>query len=117
MNIRRVFNVFDNDESGALDLSEMVEMFHNFGINVDPKKIKLIFEIVDETKDDALNYQEFKSCIFSPQVNQLFSEIMNEVAANQEHLPEEQRAVYLPRTFYAMITYLSYRVSRGNKLK
>lgn len=44
---------------------------------------------------------------------------MNEVCENQikEQGGNEENARYYPRTFYSMITYLSYLINRDNKLQ
>jgi Ca2+-binding EF-hand superfamily protein len=83
LQIRRVFNVIDADGSDALDLEEMVEMFNRYNISLDRDKLQKIYDIVDETRDGALNYREFKACALSPNANEIFSQIMNELHAKE----------------------------------
>lgn len=47
----------------------MLDLLYQYGMNIDPLKIRQIYDIVDENKDNALNYQEFKKCINSTEVN------------------------------------------------
>lgn len=53
---KKIFQVFDTDNSNALNLNEMVDMFNQFHINVTEEDIKKIYEKVDVTKDKALSY-------------------------------------------------------------
>ena len=59
MKIKKIFLTFDDDQSNALDLKEMVEMFHKFDINVDINKLKAMYRVFDGT-DGALDFEKFK---------------------------------------------------------
>ena len=73
MKIKKIFLTFDEDESNALDLKEMVDMFHKFGIIVDRNKLEEMYHVVDGNYDGALNFNEFKECAFSEEANKIFS--------------------------------------------
>lgn len=59
MKIKKIFLTFDEDQSNAFDLKEMVEMFHKFDINVDINKLQAMYRVFDGT-DGALDFKKFK---------------------------------------------------------
>ncbi|KAL4495218.1 hypothetical protein ABPG72_007325 [Tetrahymena utriculariae] len=113
MKIRKIFKIFDKDGSQALDLKEMVEMFQKYNIEIDKEELQQIYSIVDKTKDNALNYLEFKECAISQDANAIFSKMISKVRTQeQQKKSAEERNIYLPQRFSEMVTYLSYRINR-----
>ncbi|EAR99987.2 EF hand protein (macronuclear) [Tetrahymena thermophila SB210] len=113
MKIRKIFKIFDKDGSQALDLKEMVEMFQKYNIEIDKEELQQIYNIVDKTKDNALNYLEFKECAISQDANAIFSKMISKVRTQeQQKKSAEERNIYLPQRFSEMVTYLSYRINR-----
>jgi len=59
-----------------------------YNIEIDKEELQTIYAIVDKTKDNALNYLEFKECAISQDANSIFSKMIAKV----RHLEEENKA-------------------------
>jgi len=115
-NIKEIFQSFDHDNSNSLDIAELVKMFKQFNINMEKDDLKKLFDVMDEDKDNALNFDEFKNCALSEQGQYVFNQIMKKVRKEDQKRPQKDRNVYLPLSFSAMITYISYRSMRKDVL-
>lgn len=115
-NIKEIFQSFDRDNSHSLDICELVKMFKQFNINITKEDLKKLFDVMDEDKDNALNFSEFKNCTLSERGQQIFNRIMKKVRLENEKKPKKERSIYLPMSFSAMITYISYKSMRKDVL-
>ena len=115
-NIKEIFQSFDRDNSHSLDIGELVKMFKQFNINMEKEDLKKLFDVMDQDKDNALNFDEFKNCALSEKGQQVFNQIMKKVRKEDQKRPTKDRNVYLPTSFSAMITYISYRSMRKDVL-
>ena len=115
-NIKEIFQSFDRDNSHSLDIAELVKMFKQFNIDINKPDLKKLFDVVDEDHDNALNFSEFKNCALSDTGQRVFNRIMKKVRNLEEKKPNNERNVYLPLSFSAMITYISYRSMRKDVL-
>lgn len=115
-NIKEIFQSFDHDKSQSLDIGELVKMFKQFNINISKTDLKELFDVIDEDKDNALNFSEFKNCTLSERGQRVFNRIMKKVRKDEEKRPLKDRNIYLPLSFSAMITYISYKSMRKDVL-
>ena len=46
MKIKKIFLTFDADGSNALDIGEMVNMFHDYGIIVERNKLEEMYKVL-----------------------------------------------------------------------
>lgn len=115
-NIKEIFQSFDRDNSHSLDILELVKMFRQFNINITKDDLKKLFDVMDEDKDNALNFSEFKNCTLSDRGQQIFNRIMQKVRKENEKRPTSEKSIYLPMSFSAMITFISYKSMRKDVL-
>ncbi|CAD8139676.1 unnamed protein product [Paramecium octaurelia] len=121
LEVKKIFQNFDQNKSNNLDMSELYEMFQKNGFKITEEQLQKFFKIVDKDRDNALNWSEFKNSAFNEQAAQVFYEIMKELRENME---KEQKldssspaGKYMPFTFNNMISYLSYLASRDELKK
>lgn len=55
-----LFNRFDEDKSGTLELEEMLAMFNEYGFNISEKDLWKLFSIVNERTNGKMTLEEFK---------------------------------------------------------
>lgn len=58
-----IFDYFDEDNSGTIEKSELIEGFKNLGITLDTSLIKNIFRKFDENFDNAIEPSEFEKVL------------------------------------------------------
>ena len=80
--IVRVFEKFDDDGNGSLEIKELREMFKKNHIDISSKELLTLFSIVDEDKSGALDLNEFKEFALSEEANMHFRNIINELRYN-----------------------------------
>jgi len=65
--IKTLFNNFDEDRSGTMEVDELWEMFAKNGIDIQREELLRIFNIVDEDQSGSLSLEEFEKFILSPE--------------------------------------------------
>lgn len=50
----------------------MHKMFRHFGFSVTYLELKEIYDIIDQTKDEALDYNEFREFLMNGKINPRF---------------------------------------------
>jgi hypothetical protein len=62
-NIRRIFNRFDGDNSGTIDVSELKDVMTSLGVLMDDHHLRELVEQVTSHGREELNFEEFVSLI------------------------------------------------------
>lgn len=57
--LRRVFEAFDNDNSGTIDLKELQQIFAKIGLTIDYENVEVLIKRYDEDNSGKLNFEEF----------------------------------------------------------
>ncbi|KAG7153919.1 Crustacean calcium-binding protein 23-like 2, partial [Homarus americanus] len=57
----RMFRIVDDDESRTLNLEELGEAIHNFGLEISEDEVGELFSAMDEDGTGTVNYEEFLS--------------------------------------------------------
>ena len=74
-----MFEKFDEDQSGTLEVKELKIMFDNNNIDISSEQLLTLFSIVDKDKSGALDMQEFKEFTLSEAANKLFRDMIYEL--------------------------------------
>ncbi|CAD8205194.1 unnamed protein product [Paramecium pentaurelia] len=110
MELKQIFNVFDYNDSKTLDIAEMFLMFKHFGFDVSKNDLKVIYSYIDQDRDWALNYQEFKAFTENPSALKAFRNMMTKMQNTLQLNAIENK--YIPLSVGAMLTHLSYMIRR-----
>lgn len=105
--IVRVFEKFDEDGNGTLEVAELREMFDKNKIDISSEELLTLFSIVDEDKSGALDLNEFKAFALSENANKHFRDIITELRYKDTYKHPEDRAKFLPFNFNTLLNYLS----------
>lgn len=70
--MEELFNKYDDDGSGTIEVRELMQMFKENGIQIKEEQMKLIFSTVDADKNGALNLREFKSFVIDQKAEEKF---------------------------------------------
>lgn len=62
--LKRAFQHFDKDESGAVTPDEFSAALNTFGIQVDPKENRAFFQRFDPDRSGSITYKEFGGSLF-----------------------------------------------------
>ena len=62
-----------------LDMGEIYDMFRLYNFQIEKEDLEKLFDVVDEDKDRALNWKEFKKCALDERANNLFTEMMRKL--------------------------------------
>ena len=66
MTAQELFNAIDGDNSGYINIQEMIEYLHAVcGDDVDEGEIRAIFSKIDVTGDRTIDFWEFEVCIMN----------------------------------------------------
>ena len=57
----KVFNIFDKDKSGSLDLEEFGKIMKKLDPEINEEDIKIVFEIVDTDNSKTVEFDELNS--------------------------------------------------------
>ncbi|CAD8120576.1 unnamed protein product [Paramecium sonneborni] len=115
MELKQIFNVFDYNDSKTLDIAEMFLMFKHFGFEVSKNDLQVIYSYIDQDRDQALNYQEFKAFTENPSALKAFRNMMMKMQNTLQLNAIESK--YVPLSVGAMLTYLSYMIRREKYIK
>ena len=59
--IQQVFEIFDKDKNGFIDIFEMKEVMSVLGYDLNEDEIKDVFNEADFNKDGKVSFEEFKN--------------------------------------------------------
>ncbi|CDW88415.1 ef hand family protein [Stylonychia lemnae] len=116
--IENVFNKFDADQSGTIEMEELYQMFTNYGVDITRNDIKRLFNVVDQDGSGALSLEEFKEFSSNPHANKVFRKIITKARQSQEKLYGSATSTsYLPFNLQRVLDYLSHMAKRESLLK
>ena len=59
LGLARQFKIFDDNNSGTLDLPELTKAIKDFRVDISPNEIKILFNIIDSDQTGEVSYDEF----------------------------------------------------------
>jgi len=59
LGLARQFKIFDDNNSGTLDLQELTKAVRDFKVDLSPNEIKILFNILDVDQSGEVQYDEF----------------------------------------------------------
>lgn len=59
LGLARQFKIFDDNNSGTLDLPELTKALKDFRVDLSPNEIKILFNILDSDQSGEIHYDEF----------------------------------------------------------
>ena len=59
LGLARQFKIFDDNNSGTLDLAELTKAIKDFRVDISPNEIKILFNILDSDQTGEVQYDEF----------------------------------------------------------
>lgn len=59
LGLARQFKIFDDNNSGTLDLPELTKAIRDFRVDLSPNEIKILFNLVDTDQSGEVSYDEF----------------------------------------------------------
>ena len=59
LGLARQFKIFDDNNSGTLDLPELTKAIKDFRVDISPNEIKILFSIIDSDQTGEVSYDEF----------------------------------------------------------
>ena len=57
--IKQAWALFDNDNSGTIESSELKDVMRKLGLNPTPEELKDIIQDIDRDNDGSIDYNEF----------------------------------------------------------
>ena len=130
--IMQIFEHFDEDKSGQLEVNEVIGMLEENGMKMSKKHALEFFDVLDADKSGGLTINEFKEFLFSEDCRESklwdfnpveFRKLMRRVRAEQHRMligSETEKDLmdcsfgqYLPFTFEEMLQYI-HKLSRRN---
>ncbi|CAI2366245.1 unnamed protein product [Moneuplotes crassus] len=116
--IENIFNTFDRDGSGSLDMGEIHELFNSNGIEVSFAQVRQIFEVVDRDGSGSLTREEFVEAAKSEQMRDRFVEVMRRLREERRSQRDKKESdKYIPVRLEDMLQYLSMNIKRSNLLQ
>ena len=68
--LQTTFRKFDLDGNGTVDIGEMLEVLHNFGIFVSTSQVEKMMNVFDPDGSGAINYLEFVHKVLPPDITE-----------------------------------------------
>jgi hypothetical protein len=112
--IVKVFEKFDDDGNGTLEVKELRDMFEYNNIDISSQELLTLFSLVDEDESGALDINEFKEFALSEEANKHFRQIINELRYKEIYKHIEKRAKFLPFNFSTLLNFLSDEARKDN---
>ena len=64
--LRKHFDEWDVDKSGAIDLKELKDAFGQLALGHSDSELKELFDKIDENKDNKITFDEFRKAVNTP---------------------------------------------------
>jgi len=112
--ILEVFQLLDQSHSTRININELVRTISKFNGRIPKNFLWNFFHKHDLDKDDALNFEEFKTCALSQKGKIVFSNILKRMKKGRRL---EDKNYSLPMSFNSLITQVSYKSARNDLLK
>ena len=101
-----LFQTFDDDNSGTLEVCEMYKMFCRFGFEVSQTDMKKLFDIVNLQDAGRMDLEEFKNFMTNEWVTVEFKRIMKNLKKHEQIKIDGDRKRYFPTNFNSMLNYI-----------
>ena len=104
-----MFEKFDEDGSGTMEINELHTMFKKNGIEMTMDELFKIFKIVDADGNGSLSLDEFQLYAYDKNAQERFRDIIREVRLRIDHefqnrkVPEKQ---FFPSDFNNLLSFL-----------
>lgn len=59
LGLARQFKIFDDNNTGTLDLPELTKAIRDFRVDLSPNEIKILFNLIDSDQSGEVSYDEF----------------------------------------------------------
>jgi len=107
-----LFNKFDEDGNGTLELSEVLTMFRENGFNVSEAALEQIYLVVTKVKPFKMSLEQFKQLMLSNIARKCFHDIMFQVKKREQSrlCDQADKKVYFPMNLNAMLNHLYMRM-------
>ena len=114
--IKDIFNKFDVDGGGQLDMKELYNLLKKSSLNFTKKTIEEVFRLLDTDGSGYLSVEEFQTLIMDHSKQKQFRDIMKEVKddtlTQQGSKSETDSSIFVPLTFEALLHYLFTKENR-----
>eukprot|EP00347_Sterkiella_histriomuscorum_P023991 403332683 len=115
-----IFDKFDADKSGYIEINELYQMFKQNDILITKQQLTKLFKAVDSNQSNTLSVQEFKRFILSEENKMHFRNIMRQVKKNTKVnefnngiiASMKQNYAYVPLTFEALMNHFNTKGQR-----
>ncbi|CDW71144.1 ef hand family protein [Stylonychia lemnae] len=108
--LEMLFNNFDDDKSGTLEVCEMNEMFQQFGFDISQNDMKKLFSMINAEQAGKMDLEEFKEFMLNEKVANEFRKIMKNLRKNERGKLEEDKMIYIPMNFNSMLNYIYHQI-------
>ena len=81
LELTQLFEKFDMDDSGTIDLNELVHMFHIAGIKINGEELKKVFKVAKDVNivKGTLTLQEFMKLMLSKELDEAFKVFLQRI--------------------------------------
>ena len=111
-----VFNKFDFDKSGTIEINELHQMFMNYGIDIQKHELKSLFRIVDTDGSGALSLSEFIRFSSNAEANAVFKRLIQRIRYSQQKYLGLYHT-YLPFNLNRLLDHLSHMAKRESLIQ
>eukprot|EP00347_Sterkiella_histriomuscorum_P013302 403365236 len=105
--LEMLFKNFDDDGS---EVSEMHQMFQQFGFDISQHDMRRLFAIIKSQQAGKMDLEEFKEFMLNQKVAIEFKKLMRHVRSNERGKLEEDKMLYIPMNFNSMLNYIYHQI-------
>ena len=106
LELEELFNKFDDDKSGTLDMTELYQMFKQAGIQISQKDLRMMFQVDILPGGSALSLKMFQERMLSNFTNECFSRLVRQLR-EKEPKDKDGKKVYIPQDLNVLLNQLS----------
>lgn len=88
-----IFDQFDQDKSGKLEMDEIYQLFSENKVNLNYDDVEKIFQIIDDDASGALTKDEFKQFLLAKDSKDKFRTLMREIKETGKIRLQEQKTL------------------------
>ena len=111
--ILEVFQLLDENQLNRINIVDLIRTISKFNGKIPKNSLWKFFHRHDLDRDDALNFEEFKTCALSQKGKLIFSNIIKKVQGKKIN----EKSPSVPASFNSLITQVSYKSARNDLLK
>jgi len=110
--VKLLFDEFDEDKNGTLDLDEIFTMFKANDIHVDICKLVRIYSMIPTRQQNAFTLEEFKELAFNKTANQKFKKFLDELRDAELVKPPGKRQ-FIPYNMNDLLKQLVFKTKQS----